>query len=138
MSQYKVILLLGSNINNPENNIQVAIQKLESSLGKVLQTSEMIKTRPVEFVSNNFFCNIALLFLTAFSPIQLLKTIKSIELEMGRTEDSSILGHYADRIIDIDIVKYGDITFCSKKLKIPHMKHIREREFSIRLISMIN
>ena len=46
--------------------------------------------------------------------------IKNIEKEMGRAQDSFAVGGYIDRIIDIDIVLYGDVIIQSKILQIPH------------------
>lgn len=57
-----------------------------------------------------------------------------IENEMGRTQDSSFSEGYTDRIIDIDIVFYDNIIYESKKLEIPHKKHLFQRDFSKRLL----
>lgn len=130
MSQHHVVLLLGSNLGDTKKNIELAIQKLNQEVGKVTAFSEFLITEPVEFASCNIFCNIALVICTHFSPIQLLKQIKRIEVEMGRTQDSSTLGGYTDRVIDIDIVKFDNLKFVSEKLEIPHQKHLFEREFS--------
>jgi len=129
-----VILLLGSNINFPERNIDTAIKLIDEKLGKILAKSSKKTTKPVEFDSHNLFCNISVLISTEFSPMELLNSIKKIEQEMGRKEDSSTKEFYEDRIIDIDIVKFGDLNFYSKKLEIPHKKHLYERDFSIELI----
>src|SRR6218665_154919 len=120
MSYNDVILLLGSNINNPEKNIGTALEKLESNIGLILIKSELILTKPVEFDSINIFCNIAVKIKTQFSPIKLLVKLKNIEKEMGRLNDSSYFGSYQDRIIDIDIILYNNIKFISKGLIIPH------------------
>lgn len=130
MSQHNVILLLGSNLGDTKKNIETAIHRLNQEVGKVIKLSEFLITEPVEFVSSNIFCNIALVICTHFSPIQLLKHIKRIEVEMGRAHDSSTLGVYTDRVIDIDIVKFDNLKFVSEKLEIPHQKHLFEREFS--------
>ena len=61
MSQHLVTLLLGSNLDLPERNIDIAISKIEDEIGSVVERSEILHTKPVEFVSNNIFCNIALL-----------------------------------------------------------------------------
>ena len=82
------------------------------------------------YASFNIFCNIAILIGTHLSPVEVLNTIKSIEKSMGRECDSAFYGEYKDRIIDIDIVTYNNVNFESKKLSIPHKKHIEEREFS--------
>ncbi|WBV61706.1 2-amino-4-hydroxy-6-hydroxymethyldihydropteridine diphosphokinase [Chryseobacterium camelliae] len=130
MSQHTVILLLGSNLGDTKKNIETAIYRFNQEVGKITNFSEFLITEPVEFVSSNIFCNIALVIRTHFSPIQLLKHIKRIENEMGRKHDSSTLGLYTDRVIDIDIVKFDNLKFVSEKLEIPHQKHLFEREFS--------
>ncbi|RZJ44856.1 MAG: 2-amino-4-hydroxy-6-hydroxymethyldihydropteridine diphosphokinase [Chryseobacterium sp.] len=129
MSQHKVVLLLGSNIGDKKNNIDTALNRLKE-VGEILKNSEYLTSDPVEFVSSNNFCNIATIIFTHFSPIQLLNYVKKIEIEMGRVNDSKISGGYADRIIDIDIIKYNELKFTSERLEIPHKKHLFEREFS--------
>ncbi len=134
MSQYKVTLLLGSNINDPKKNIDTAISHIENKIGKILFKSKYLHSKPVEFVSFNIFCNIAMSIITQLSPIELLKTIKEIEQNMGRAYDSEDYGEYKDRIIDIDIVRFENLIFESKKLIVPHKKHIKERDFSKELL----
>ncbi len=129
MSQHKVVLLLGSNIGDKKNNLDIALDKLKS-VGSLLRNSEYLTSEPVDFVSSNNFCNIATIIFTHFSPIQLLSEIKKIEIEMGRINDSRKSGGYTDRIIDIDIVTYNELKFSSEKLEIPHKKHLFDREFS--------
>ena len=129
MSQHKVVLLLGSNIGDKKNNIDTALSRLKEA-GEILKNSEYLTSKPVEFVSSNNFCNIATIIFTHLSPIQLLNYIKKIEIEMGRVNDSKISGGYTDRIIDIDIIQYNELKFTSKRLEIPHKKHLFEREFS--------
>jgi 2-amino-4-hydroxy-6-hydroxymethyldihydropteridine diphosphokinase len=137
MSHNSVVLLLGSNINNPENNIQIALKKLEANIGAILKISELIISKPVEFDSKNNFCNIAIKLKTQFSPIMLLKQLKKIEIEMGRSKDSGYFGAYQDRIIDIDIILYNNIKFISKRLIIPHHKNLYERDFAKGLINEV-
>lgn len=129
MSQHKVVLLLGSNIGDKKNNLGTALEAIGRK-AEILKISEYLTSEPVEFVSSNIFCNIATIIFTHLSPIQLLNFIKKIETEMGRINDSSITGDYTDRIIDIDIVKYDELKFTSKRLEVPHRKHLFEREFS--------
>ncbi|WP_333853360.1 2-amino-4-hydroxy-6-hydroxymethyldihydropteridine diphosphokinase [Epilithonimonas sp.] len=130
-------MLLGSNINNPEKNIEIAIEKIENQLGLILNKSELIITKPVGFESYNNFCNIAIKLKTQFSPIKLLSEVKVIEENMGRVSDSAVLGAYQDRIIDIDIILYNNIKFSSKRLIIPHQKNLYERDFARKLINEV-
>lgn len=137
MSQYEVTLLLGSNLGDTKKNIETALHYIEKEFGPILRRSDILLTKPVEFASNNIFCNIVVLIKTQFSPIKLLNFIKKIEFDMGRIEDSSVTNAYLDRIIDIDIVLYGDLKFDCKILNIPHKKHVYEREFSRNLLMSI-
>lgn len=137
MSSNNVILLLGSNLGNKKNNIELAIKFIEKKIGKIFASTEILITEPVEFVSNNNFCNIALCISTPLSPTLLLRKIKKIEEEMGRSKDSYAEGKYLDRIIDIDIVIFNNIKFKSKFLEIPHSKHVYERDFSKELLGIL-
>ena len=60
-------------------------------------------------------------------PIELLDTLQSIELEMGRVK-------YIDkgpRVIDLDILLYNDEMVSHERLNIPHSLML-EREFVLR------
>ena len=138
MSLHYVVLLLGSNLGDTKSNLNQAIAKIENCLGKIIKTSEMIETQPIEFESTNIFCNIAIGLTTTISPYNFLNAVKSIEKDMGRELDSSAVGGYIDRIIDIDIVTFNNINFESSKLRIPHHKHLCEREFSKALLDSLN
>ena len=134
MSLHNVVLLLGSNFGDTDSNLKTALAKIETRLGKINFFSEIIETEAVEFVSKNIFRNIALDLFTKYSPFSVLKIVKEIEKEMGRLCDSSVIGSYTDRVIDIDIVTYDNINYHSQKLVIPHKKHLYERLFSIKLL----
>jgi 2-amino-4-hydroxy-6-hydroxymethyldihydropteridine diphosphokinase len=134
MSLHYVVLLLGSNLGNKNENLQNAIAKIENKIGKIKKSTKIEETLPLEFASKNIFCNIALGLHTKHSPFNVLKALKLIENEMGRTQDSSFSEGYTDRIIDIDIVFYDNIIYESKKLEIPHKKHLFQRDFSKRLL----
>ena len=137
MSHQLVTLLLGSNLGNTKENITFALARIEEEIGPIIQRSDILETEAVEFVSNNIFCNIAIVIKTQFSPIKLLNSIKLIERDMGRADDTLISGDYQDRIIDIDIVSFGDLQFYCEKLKIPHYKHLNQREFSRKLLNVL-
>jgi len=107
---------------------------LEKRAGKIIKKTKISKTLPVEYDSDNVFCNIAVSMQTAHSPIKLLDEIKEIETEMGRIHDSKFFGEYRDRIIDIDIVSYEGLIFSCDRLKIPHHKHLYDRDFSRKLL----
>ncbi|SHK05303.1 2-amino-4-hydroxy-6-hydroxymethyldihydropteridine diphosphokinase [Epilithonimonas mollis] len=137
MSYNEAVLLLGSNINNPEKNIENALEKIEINVGSILMKSKLILTKPVEFESNKIFCNIAVRLKTQISPVKLLFELKQIEKQMGRIFDSADLGAYQDRVIDIDIIMFNNIKFVSDKLIIPHHKNLYERDFASEIINNV-
>ncbi len=63
------------------------------------------------------------------TPIELLEFLKSIEVKMGRDIYDKNTG-YHDRVIDLDILLYGDQKVCMNQLVIPHPKIIH-RKFSL-------
>lgn len=137
MSQHIVVLLLGSNLGNPKENIDLGVSFIEKDIGEIITKSEYLTTNAIEFESCNIFCNIAIKISTHLSPFKLLKMLKIFEKKCGRKVDSALLGRYSDRIIDVDIITYDAITFWSKKLILPHFKHSFERDFSKKLISQL-
>ncbi len=121
-----VYLSLGSNLGDKRRNIRRAIQKIETQIGHVVNQSALYTTEPWGFSSSNSFVNAAVCVETALPPFELLAATQAIERQMGRTEKSAG-GVYHDRIIDIDILLYDDLTIDTPQLKIPHpLMHQRD------------
>lgn len=120
-------LSLGSNLGNKEENLRKAISMIGERAGQVLATSSFIETQPWGFVSDNAFVNACVKIDTMLTPQQLLRETQGIEKALGR-KHKSVDGKYCDRIIDIDILLYGDISVDDDNLKIPH-PHMHERDF---------
>lgn len=115
----RVYLGLGTNIGNKKENLTRAIEKLSLALGECKALSSFIETEPWGFDSCNSFLNCAAAFDTGLSPLELLDTTERIERELGRTAKSSN-GNYHDRVIDIDILLYGNTIIKSERLTVPH------------------
>ena len=115
----RVYLGLGTNIGNKKENLTRAIEKLSLALGECKALSSFIETEPWGFNSCNSFLNCAAAFDTGLSPLELLDTTERIERELGRTAKSSN-GNYHDRVIDIDILLYGNTIIKSERLTVPH------------------
>jgi len=129
MLKNKVILLLGTNLGNKNNNLKLAQSLINREVGEVIKLSNILENEAVGFTSANTFLNQMLEIETSFSPIQVLKAIKSIENDMGRVYTTPLSDEmYVDRIIDIDILRFNNVNFSSKILKIPHHQ-IYTREF---------
>jgi len=119
MSNNYVILLLGSNSGNRNFYLDAAQASIQKHIGEIKKKSKILETEPVGFDSENKFLNQILFVETFFSPVELLRIIKNIESEIGRVYLPTTQ-KYQDRVIDIDILKFNEITFESDKLMIPH------------------
>ena len=127
MALHKVYLGLGSNIGNRKRNMREAVQYMESLIGTVTRQSALYETEPWGFESPNLFINMCVCVETPLAPRQLLEATQEIEKRMGRV-GKSVNHEYQDRIIDIDILIYDDITVDEPDLKIPHPL-MQERDF---------
>lgn len=127
---HKVYFSLGSNLGDKRGNIRRAIERMEEMVGAVAAQSSLYETEPWGFDSDNCFVNAAVCCHTSLSPRETLEATMRIEREMGRTR-KSVGGVYHDRVIDIDILLYDDITVDTPDLKIPHPL-MYERDFVMR------
>jgi 2-amino-4-hydroxy-6-hydroxymethyldihydropteridine diphosphokinase len=122
----KLILALGSNLGNREQNLNNAIALITSKIGNVIKISSFHKTEPVGFVSDNYFLNAVVLVKTKLSVYQVFKQTQRIEKMLGRKQKSKNGVHF-DRIIDIDILFYNNLKINTKRLILPHQKiHLRD------------
>ena len=122
-----VYLSLGTNLGDKRKNIAEAIKNIGELVGDVVRQSALYETEPWGFSSDNRFVNAAVCVDTQLSPRRLLEVTQRIEREMGRTLKSDG-GEYHDRIIDIDILLYGNLHIDEPDLKIPHPL-MHERDF---------
>lgn len=115
----KVYLGIGTNLGNRENNLKEALNMIEVHAGKVRSVSCVYETEPWGFQSDNSFLNIVAEISTSLSPFELLGRLLMIELFIGRVREGEEEG-YKSRIIDLDILFYGDEIMETKALTIPH------------------
>ncbi len=122
---HKVVLSIGSNINNPKQNIINALHEIErSNLLKVSKVSSFYLTEPNGYKTSNWFWNVSATVWTDLDPFLLLFFLKSIEYHFGRQKQDRL----ADRDIDIDILLYDSKLMDSKYLQLPHPK-LHKRKF---------
>ena len=128
-----VYLSLGSNLGDRETNLTQALSHLEASLGvPCAACSSFLETEPWGYASSHAFVNACARFdlpweETEDSALRLLDICKEIESAMGRIQRLPGEG-YRDRIIDIDILLFGDLRMHTSRLTIPHPL-MRKRDF---------
>jgi 2-amino-4-hydroxy-6-hydroxymethyldihydropteridine diphosphokinase len=108
-------LSLGSNIGDREQHLHDAIARL-AACGPVMSVSSFYETEPVEFTDQAWFLNCAVALETLLTPERLMKQLLAIEQEMGRKR----MQQKGPRIIDIDILLFGDVVVDTPELVIPH------------------
>lgn len=134
-NKHTAYLGLGCNLGNRRLIMQQAIEEINGRIGAVVRQSAFIETEPWGFTSPNMFLNACVCVQTDLSPMELLRETQQIERHMGRTSKSAN-GVYTDRIIDIDILLYDDLTLNTPELQIPH-PHMHERDFVMRPLKEI-
>lgn len=128
-------LSLGSNLGDRRQLLHTAINEIAERVGRIEAISSCIETEPVGFDSVHLFLNMAVRVTTELNPYELLKVLKQLERDLGRTRKSHDGVHY-DRTIDIDILLYDNLEINSEELQIPHPR-MWERDFVIRPLKEI-
>lgn len=127
-----VFLLLGSNLGNRESNLSRAVDSISQEAGEVLQQSFLYETAAWGKTDQPAFYNQAVEIETDLQPEKLLRTLKSIEQKTGRTSAEK----WSARVIDIDIIFYGNEIYKSETLIIPHA-FIQDRKFVLEPLNEI-
>ena len=120
----RVAIALGSNLGDRRHHLEAAIDLLMPHLRQAL-VSSFLDTEP-EGVADDQprYLNAALVGEAQLMPSALLKRLLSIEEQLGRTRPY----WGAPRIIDLDLILYGDVELTEHGLQVPHPR-FRERRF---------
>lgn len=130
------VILGGGNIGDAKSRLCRAEQAIAARIGAVVSRSEWYTTEAWGFESGSSFTNIAWVVRTALSATEVLEALLAIEVEMGRDRKREYLDKalsrqsYADRMIDLDILLYGDKVVVTPHLQVPHPR-LLEREFAL-------
>lgn len=120
-----VYLLLGSNMGQREWLLkQAADLLLEANAGELLARSGVYQSEPWGFAHDTPFLNQLLLLRTDMEPFTLLDLTQRIERQLGRSAKTTVA--YEARLIDIDLLFYGQEVLQSQRLTLPHPQtHLR-------------
>ena len=130
-----VYMSLGSNIGDRENNLRKAVELISRNPDiEILSISSIYETEPVYLKNQDYFYNIVLKakVKSGLGPFELLGFLKGVEFAFGRKKGT----RYGPRIIDIDLLYYGEMFIDSEFLKVPH-PGITERKFVLVPLSEI-
>jgi 2-amino-4-hydroxy-6-hydroxymethyldihydropteridine diphosphokinase len=120
----RAYLSLGSNLGDRAANLRAALRHLESYKLRIVRLSALLETKALDLADQPDFLNVAVEIDTELFPLQLLRLIARIENAMGRQRRVP----KGPRVIDIDILLYGNFVVHTPKLAIPHPR-MTERRF---------
>lgn len=123
--QERIFLGLGANLGDPVEALEEATERLARLLLRP-RSSRYYSTAPRYDLDQAPFVNMVLSGESEMDPLDLLRELQRIELDMGRVRDSS--RPKGPRMIDIDILLFGDRIILEKELIIPHPR-MGERKF---------
>lgn len=120
---YKIALALGSNMNNPRQQLISAIEMLSETVSEI-KLAKIYRSTPYGFSEQDDFYNTCISGYTTLLPDELLIQIKKLEKLQGKQEVFT----NGPRVIDIDIVFFEDLILEQNWFFIPH-KAMHERDF---------
>ena len=119
---------LGANLGEREATLRRAIELLDVTASvDVVAVSAFRETAPVGLVEQPTFLNAAVEVKTDLAPPDLLAALLAVERALGRTRDGPRFG---PRVIDLDLLLYGDRAVEAPGLRVPHPR-LHERRFAL-------
>lgn len=111
-------IALGSNLGDSRTTLEDALKKLDQTPGITVKThSSWYKTAPIGPPQPDYINGCAILE-TGINPHELLEIVLHIEQEFGRSRRDQ--ERWGPRIIDIDILLFGNLILETPKLLLPH------------------
>ncbi|HWZ00675.1 MAG TPA: 2-amino-4-hydroxy-6-hydroxymethyldihydropteridine diphosphokinase [Edaphobacter sp.] len=130
-------IALGSNLESRfgdrEANLREAVRRIEG-LGEVRAVSSFFDTEPVGYREQPRFLNAAMLLETKLGPQELMRELLGVERAMGREREGAVLK--GPRVIDLDLLLYGDWVLWAEDLILPHPR-MEERRFVLEPLAEI-
>lgn len=116
---------IGSNAGDARAHVRDAFDRL-ADLGMVVARSPLYRSEPWGVTDQPVFVNAAASLDTGLAPRALLAGLKRIEAEAGRVPTY----RWGPRVLDLDILTYGDLRVDEPDLVIPHAR-LCERAFAL-------
>lgn len=121
-----IYLLLGTNLGNRAANLQQATQRVREAVGPVAEASSCYETAAWGMTEQPAFYNQVVRVETALGHEALLRTLQQIEQQLGKVK----VGHWRERLIDLDILYYGNRVVRTPWLTLPHPQ-LQNRRFTL-------
>ncbi|WP_420613398.1 2-amino-4-hydroxy-6-hydroxymethyldihydropteridine diphosphokinase [Candidatus Spongiisocius sp.] len=119
----RAVVALGTNLGDRAVNLVDALERIRA-LGRVVATSGVYETAPQGMVDQEPFYNTVVVVETELDPVKVVDRLLGIEREMGRVRGP----RWGPRLIDLDLILYGDRSICTASVEVPHPRY-RQRRF---------
>jgi 2-amino-4-hydroxy-6-hydroxymethyldihydropteridine diphosphokinase len=117
-----IFLSLGSNVGDREKNLRAAIGFLPEAGVDVTRVSSFYETEPVDLLEQPWFLNCVVQGQTVVPAVELLRKLREVESRMGSRK---VIAR-GPRLIDLDILLYGQQIVDTAELQVPHPRmHLR-------------
>jgi 2-amino-4-hydroxy-6-hydroxymethyldihydropteridine diphosphokinase len=130
-------IALGSNLESRygdrKANLWEAVERIRE-LGEVTAVSSAYDTEPVGYLDQPRFLNAALVLETSLEPMELMGALLGVEQAMGRERVGAVAK--GPRVIDLDLLLYGDVVMNTTELTLPHPE-MMERRFVLEPLAEI-
>jgi 2-amino-4-hydroxy-6-hydroxymethyldihydropteridine diphosphokinase len=118
MHWHPAYVALGSNLSDPARQVESAIDALAAMAGtRLVSRSSLWKSRPLGPSDQPDFVNAVAGLLTTATPQAFLAALKELERRLGR---SLPVVRWGPRVIDLDLLLYGDRQADDPDLTLPH------------------
>ncbi|TWR27662.1 2-amino-4-hydroxy-6-hydroxymethyldihydropteridine diphosphokinase [Mucilaginibacter achroorhodeus] len=121
-----VFLLLGSNLGNRKLFLDKAIEHISTEIAPVEKASSIYETQSWGKTDEPDYLNQVIQIKTSKPARVILQKVLNIEQELGRVREAK----WGSRVIDIDILFYGDEIIDEPDLKVPHSQ-LHNRRFTL-------
>lgn len=126
---------VGSNMGDKLENCKKGTGLIEEEAHCFITgRSKVYRTSPVDYLEQDWFVNAAIRIQTLLDPFDLLDALLGIQKKMGRKKGGVRFG---PRILDLDIIFYGDRVLSSGRLVLPHPR-MHKRAFVLKPICDID
>ena len=133
MNRINAYIALGSNLDNPMAQLRAAL----THINKIAQTqlhacSSFYRTAPVGYLAQPDFINAVVAVQTTLSADDLFNALQAIERQQGRIR----LFKNGPRVIDLDLLLYGNDVIDTPELILPHPRML-DRAFVLKPLADI-
>jgi 2-amino-4-hydroxy-6-hydroxymethyldihydropteridine diphosphokinase len=115
-SMENIFLALGSNVGDRQKNLEKAVELLTQNNVQVEQQSTVYETEPYGYKAQKWFFNQVIKVRSDLQALDLLRLCQRLEKEIGRQKTFK----WGPRVIDIDILTFGDEIIDTPLLRVPH------------------